>query len=66
MLNILIKNPFSFILPARPHQDDLRLSGPPPGQAPVAGARTRDRRIPLDLGANLLSIVPPMRPLLIE
>ncbi|GFO26743.1 hypothetical protein PoB_005324800 [Plakobranchus ocellatus] len=40
-------------------QDDIRLSGPPPGQGAGVGARTRDRRVPADLRANSLATVPP-------
>ncbi|GFN89545.1 hypothetical protein PoB_001605100 [Plakobranchus ocellatus] len=42
-----------------PQQDDLRLSDPPSGQDAGAGARTRDRKVPADLRADLLASVPP-------
>ncbi|GFO28710.1 hypothetical protein PoB_005521500 [Plakobranchus ocellatus] len=44
---------------ACPQHDDLRLSGPPPGQEASSGARTRNRRVPADLRADSLSTVPP-------
>ncbi|GFO18061.1 hypothetical protein PoB_004456600 [Plakobranchus ocellatus] len=48
---------FSYI--ASPQQGDLRLSGPPSGQGAGGGARTRDRRVPVDLRADSLATVPP-------
>ncbi|GFN76431.1 hypothetical protein PoB_000293700 [Plakobranchus ocellatus] len=41
-----------------PQRGDLRLSGPPSGQGAGSGARTRDRRVPADLSADLLATVP--------
>ncbi|GFO38943.1 hypothetical protein PoB_006544800 [Plakobranchus ocellatus] len=38
-----------------PQQGDLRLSGPPSGQGASGRARTRDRRAPADLRADLLA-----------
>ncbi|GFO45852.1 hypothetical protein PoB_007235700 [Plakobranchus ocellatus] len=43
---------------ASPKQDDFRLSGPPSGQGVCGGARTRNRRIPVDLRADLPATVP--------
>ncbi|GFO30129.1 DNA primase [Plakobranchus ocellatus] len=43
----------------RPHEGDLRLSGPPSGQGAGGGARTRDRKVPADLRAELLATMPP-------
>ncbi|GFN95800.1 hypothetical protein PoB_002230600 [Plakobranchus ocellatus] len=48
--------------PLIPQQGDLRLSGPPSGQGACSGARTRDRRVPADLGADLLATLPPTAP----
>ncbi|GFN93990.1 hypothetical protein PoB_002049600 [Plakobranchus ocellatus] len=42
---------------ASPQQSDLRLTGPPSGQGAGGGARTRDRGIPADLGADSLATV---------
>ncbi|GFO01060.1 hypothetical protein PoB_002756500 [Plakobranchus ocellatus] len=42
-----------------PQQGDLRFSGPPSGQDAGGGARTRDRRVPVDLRADSLATVPP-------
>ncbi|GFO20155.1 hypothetical protein PoB_004666000 [Plakobranchus ocellatus] len=42
-----------FLYTASPQQGDLRLSGPPSGQGAGSGARTRDRRVPADLRADL-------------
>ncbi|GFN90065.1 hypothetical protein PoB_001657100 [Plakobranchus ocellatus] len=54
---------FSFMNVASPQQGDLRLSGPPSGQgAGGGGARTRDRKISADLGADSLSTMPSMAP----
>ncbi|GFO15848.1 hypothetical protein PoB_004235300 [Plakobranchus ocellatus] len=44
---------------ASPQQGGLRLSGPPPGQGAGGGARTPDRRVPADLRAKSLAILPP-------
>ncbi|GFO33881.1 hypothetical protein PoB_006038600 [Plakobranchus ocellatus] len=44
---------------ASPQQDDLGLFGPPSGQGAGGGARTRDRKVPADLRADLLATVPP-------
>ncbi|GFN89897.1 hypothetical protein PoB_001640300 [Plakobranchus ocellatus] len=41
-----------------PHQGDLRLPGPPSGQGTGGVARTRDRRIPVDIRADSLATVP--------
>ncbi|GFN87021.1 hypothetical protein PoB_001352700 [Plakobranchus ocellatus] len=38
------------------------LSGPPSGQDNGGGARTRDRRVPVDLRADSLSTLPPKPP----
>ncbi|GFO03469.1 cathepsin-l [Plakobranchus ocellatus] len=43
---------------ASPQQGDLKLSGPSPGQGAGGGARTRDRKVPADLRADSLAIVP--------
>ncbi|GFN83551.1 hypothetical protein PoB_001005700 [Plakobranchus ocellatus] len=48
-----------FLYKASPQQGDLRLSGPPSGQDAGGGARTRDRKVPADLRADLLATVPP-------
>ncbi|GFO03154.1 hypothetical protein PoB_002965900 [Plakobranchus ocellatus] len=42
-----------------PHQGDLRLLGPPSGRNADGGARTRDRRVPADLRADLQATVLP-------
>ncbi|GFO14954.1 hypothetical protein PoB_004145900 [Plakobranchus ocellatus] len=42
-----------------PEQGVLRFSGPPSGQGASGGARTRDRRVPADLRADSLYIMPP-------
>ncbi|GFO37359.1 hypothetical protein PoB_006386400 [Plakobranchus ocellatus] len=44
---------------ARPQQGDLRLLGPPLGRGADGGARTRDRKVPADLRADLQATVPP-------
>ncbi|GFO26214.1 hypothetical protein PoB_005271900 [Plakobranchus ocellatus] len=44
---------------SNPQQDDLRLSGPPSGRGAGGGARTRDRRVPADLRADLLTTLLP-------
>ncbi|GFO40342.1 hypothetical protein PoB_006684700 [Plakobranchus ocellatus] len=49
-----------------PQQGDLRLSGPPTGQGAGGGAQTRDRRIPADIRADSLAIVPPTPPVVGE
>ncbi|GFN82549.1 hypothetical protein PoB_000905500 [Plakobranchus ocellatus] len=53
-----------FLHIASPQQGDLRLSGPPSGQDAGGGARTRHRRVPLDLRADSLATVlpTPLRP----
>ncbi|GFN84546.1 RNA-directed DNA polymerase from mobile element jockey-like protein [Plakobranchus ocellatus] len=38
---------------------DVRLSSPPSGQGAGGGARTRDRRVPADLRADLQATEPP-------
>ncbi|GFO16717.1 hypothetical protein PoB_004322200 [Plakobranchus ocellatus] len=48
-----------FVCIASPQQGDLRLSDPPSGQGAGGGARTRDRRVPVDLRADSLATVPP-------
>ncbi|GFO19201.1 hypothetical protein PoB_004570600 [Plakobranchus ocellatus] len=47
---------------ASPQQGDLKLSGPPPGQGASGGARTRDRRVSVDLRTDSLVTVPPTPP----
>ncbi|GFN89119.1 hypothetical protein PoB_001562500 [Plakobranchus ocellatus] len=42
-----------------PQQGDFRLQGPLSGQDAGGGSRTRDRRIPADLRADVLATVPP-------
>ncbi|GFO28502.1 hypothetical protein PoB_005500700 [Plakobranchus ocellatus] len=44
---------------ARHQNDDLRLLGPLSGQGVGGRARTPDRRVPANLRAESLSIVPP-------
>ncbi|GFO37113.1 hypothetical protein PoB_006361800 [Plakobranchus ocellatus] len=51
-----------FLYIASPQQGDLRLLGPPSGQGANSGARTRDRRVPAGLRADLLATVPPTPP----
>ncbi|GFO29883.1 hypothetical protein PoB_005638800 [Plakobranchus ocellatus] len=48
-----------FLMSASPQQGDLRLSGPPSGQGAGSGARTRDRRVPVDLRADSQATVLP-------
>ncbi|GFO02180.1 proton-associated sugar transporter a [Plakobranchus ocellatus] len=48
-----------FVCMASPQKGDLRLSGPPSGKDAGSGARTYDRKVPLDLRAVSLSTVPP-------
>ncbi|GFO35875.1 protocadherin fat 4-like [Plakobranchus ocellatus] len=45
---------FGFLYIASPQQGDLRLSGCPSGQVAGGLARTRDRRVPVDLRADSL------------
>ncbi|GFO21625.1 hypothetical protein PoB_004813000 [Plakobranchus ocellatus] len=45
-----------------PQQGDLRLLSPPSGQSAGSGARTRDRKVSADLGADSLATVPPKPP----
>ncbi|GFN79093.1 hypothetical protein PoB_000559900 [Plakobranchus ocellatus] len=52
----------AFLYIASPQQGDLRLSGPPSGQGAGSGARTRDRRVPADLGADSQATVLPTPP----
>ncbi|GFO39599.1 hypothetical protein PoB_006610400 [Plakobranchus ocellatus] len=51
--------PAMFLYIACPQQGDLRLLGPPSGQGAGSGARTRDRRVPANITADLLDTVPP-------
>ncbi|GFO47522.1 hypothetical protein PoB_007402700 [Plakobranchus ocellatus] len=51
---------------ACPHQGDLRLSGPLSGQSASGGAQTRNRRVPANLRADSLSIVPRHSPASVE
>ncbi|GFO32494.1 hypothetical protein PoB_005899900 [Plakobranchus ocellatus] len=46
---------FSYV--ASPQEGDLRLLGPPSGQGAGNRTRTRDRRVPADLGADSLATV---------
>ncbi|GFN89340.1 hypothetical protein PoB_001584600 [Plakobranchus ocellatus] len=43
-----------------PEQGGLRYSGPPSGRGTGGGARTRDRRVAVDLRTDTLPTVPPM------
>ncbi|GFO10042.1 hypothetical protein PoB_003654700 [Plakobranchus ocellatus] len=43
------------MLIASPQQGNLRLSGPPLGQGAGGGARTSDRRVPVDFRADSLA-----------
>ncbi|GFO28954.1 hypothetical protein PoB_005545900 [Plakobranchus ocellatus] len=58
-LNRLCLLPDDFESPTSPQlAGDLRLSGPPSGPGAGDWVRTRDRRVPADLRAHLLSTVP--------
>ncbi|GFO34558.1 hypothetical protein PoB_006106300 [Plakobranchus ocellatus] len=47
---------------ANPQQGDLRLLGSPSDRSADGRARTRDRRVPADLRADLQGTVPPTLP----
>ncbi|GFO39629.1 hypothetical protein PoB_006613400 [Plakobranchus ocellatus] len=53
---------FGFLNIASPQQGNLRLSGPPSDQGAGSGARTLDRMVPADLGADSLATMPPTPP----